>query len=116
MLLLEYRTTKELEVIDEINSFLNEIEEIANGQQIYKSMIDVLILKSRLATIQGDYREGLHKLDQAKIIADENKMTYFIELLDQEKLKISKDIKEMQKISTKNKDLSEMLQNDEIMH
>lgn len=75
LLLDELKLYGEPKVLEETTSLVQKLHNIAEEQHIYPLMVDVLILKSKLALIAGDVSLASKLIDQADQISIEKHLT-----------------------------------------
>ncbi|MCH8906560.1 MAG: tetratricopeptide repeat protein [Candidatus Heimdallarchaeota archaeon] len=83
----------EQEVLDEITSYLQAVENDAMMNHDYRLELSTALIRSRLNLIEGDHETALEKLEEVSIRATETQHTIFIQQAEDEKLKIVEEIK-----------------------
>ena len=72
MLVLEFKESKDSEVLNELNPIINKLVKVAENQKSFLVMAETLLLKSKVATISLNLTEARQLLNQAQIIAQEH--------------------------------------------
>ena len=70
MLVLEFRDSKDPEVLNELNPIIDKLFRIAENQKSYLIMAETLLLKSKIETISLKLTEARQLLNQAQIITE----------------------------------------------
>ncbi|OLS22952.1 MAG: hypothetical protein HeimC2_28510 [Candidatus Heimdallarchaeota archaeon LC_2] len=109
LLIFEYKTYKEDEVLDEVHSYLSEIYEITQEKHMFPMLVSCLILRSKLKIVEGALEGGLKYLEQAILTAEEKGLTMWLEQALTEKSKITQEYQEMKKLIENNVSLSERM-------
>ena len=72
MLVLEFKESKDPDVLNDLNPLINKLYKIAESQKSYLVMAETLLLKSKVAIISLKLTEARQLLNQAQIIAKEH--------------------------------------------
>ncbi|MFX1255862.1 MAG: tetratricopeptide repeat protein [Promethearchaeota archaeon] len=71
LLLYELRISDELEVLDEVQDLVNKLLDIAKEQHSYWLLVEIYVLKSKLALLELDMQSAHQFLAQAQLTAEE---------------------------------------------
>lgn len=102
LLLYEYKTYKEEEVLREIKSYLSQMHDVAVSELIFTNLVDSLVLQSKLAVLEGDFQAGQLLLDEAIQIAQEKGLQSLLKTAEMERDNLTKEFAEMRKMIDEN--------------
>ena len=85
LLIDELRAYGEEEVFYEVKELIQSLDEIANKQNSYSLIIDILILLAKLSMVEGDLIASQQFLDRVELIAKEKEIEYLANKVLQEK-------------------------------
>jgi hypothetical protein len=71
LLLDELKAYNEVEIFQETKDLVQTLQLLAKEQRLFPLFIDVSILRSKFALIEGDFTQATEILDQAEIMAQE---------------------------------------------
>ena len=97
LLIIEYQTYREDEVLLEIQAHIDRLFEVAQDQHLFITQVNVLILKAKMAVVNKNFDESIKLYDQAISIAEDKHLTKYIDYAKSEKDDFMNDIVEMQK-------------------
>ncbi|MHA2105446.1 MAG: tetratricopeptide repeat protein [Candidatus Hodarchaeales archaeon] len=104
ILLLEFKSTEELEVLSEVREKISYLQEIAKKYYSFSLQIEVLILKSKIAYLEDKVDESEKYLSEAMKIADEKQLNNLKIQLESEKSLLTTNLDlELGKIQLKEK-------------
>ncbi len=109
LLIIEYQTYREDEVLQEIQAHIDRLFEVAQDQHLFITQVNVLILKAKLAVVNKNFDESIKLYDLAISTAENKRLTKYIEYAKSEKDDFMNDIVEMQK-SIKLSNVSQIIQ------
>jgi len=76
-LILELKSSGEIEVLDEIRTILEKLYEIANEQESHTLLIDILVIQSKISMIDYDVSDTYSYLEHAYDIAEEHELNHY---------------------------------------
>ena len=85
LLITEYKSYNQDEVMEEIQEHLSKLHELGRGQHIVPWIIDALILKAKLAVVMGSYDAASEFIKTAEISAKNNGLPKYIDVVENEK-------------------------------
>ena len=85
LLLLELKTTNELEVLSEVKELLKKLQILAQDQHSFSLVVNTLLLRAKLAAIDGELQQALQLFDQAKITAEEKDLGNLGQIIQEER-------------------------------
>ena len=98
LLVTEYRTYQEAEVLNEIIAQTDEMQLIAMDQKAYPSVIDARILKSKIALINLNFDLADQMLEDALELAEQREMHEYLGLIRQEIDLLQNKLQELKRI------------------
>ncbi|MHA2502508.1 MAG: hypothetical protein ACXAE3_06555 [Candidatus Kariarchaeaceae archaeon] len=102
LLLDEYRSTEEPEVMDEIDGILEEMEQIAVDRDLPGTAVKILLLKSRIAVAENNFSRSLNFLEDAEKLASSHQLKYHMTIILKEKITLREDYNKIEHILKKN--------------
>jgi len=109
MLVLEFKDSKDPEVITEINPIMNKLLNIAESQQSYWIMAETLLLKAKVATISLNLTEARHLVNQAQIIAEKHGLKNLAIKISMENDELIKNLAVFEKMKLENEPMEQRL-------
>lgn len=99
LLLFELHSTNDEIILEDANKLLNRILTISGRQNSDALMIEVLILKSKFASLGYQIKIAVDYLDQARAIASEKGLNASVFKINQHQNKLLSDIEKWKKVS-----------------
>lgn len=91
LLLVEYRSFGEPEVLQEIKRLILEFEEMAQSSQSFIFKVETLMLKARFALVEGNFQQALKYMDQASMVTEEKGYKLLMKRILREKAQFEAD-------------------------
>ena len=115
LLLLEYITSKENIVLEEIHQYLREYTNVAESEHRYPAMVKGLLIRAQLSQIEGNYSEAQKLLDEASKITRQINITLLNNELNQIRDNLEAELSRMEEVINKNKDLATKMKESKIL-
>lgn len=109
LLLDELKTYNEVEIFHEVKDLIQKLQLLAKNQHSFPLIIDVSILQSKFALIEGDLTQAAEILDQAEKIAQENALGLLEKKVINEKQLLEEQHETWQDLITNNAPFHERL-------
>jgi tetratricopeptide (TPR) repeat protein len=103
MLLTELHDTSNLELLDQIQFYINQILDIAKNQKLYWLLVESYLLEVKLDLLILDMKKARETLTQAQKIAEKYSMNQLIKRLSIEEEKLLNQSKKWQKLKDSHK-------------
>jgi len=85
LLLIELRTINDVELLEEIESYINQLLDIAEKSQSYWILCETYLLQAKLSLLTFDIRKAQRFLTQAHQIAERFQLDQLLSKIDKEK-------------------------------
>ena len=108
--IIELKITPVKDTLNKTIDLVNQMYEYSKKQNVPQSLIQALILRSRLNLLHGEIEKAESQLNEALQIATEKGISYLINVLESEKDKLIADLKKWQSLISENASLVERLQ------
>lgn len=108
ILLNELHKSSNLELLDEIQSYITQILDIAKTQQWYWLLVESYLLQSKLDLIKFDLKRAQETLAQAKEIAEKYNMNQLVERIAIEQKELFTQSNKLRKLKDSNKTIVEL--------
>jgi tetratricopeptide (TPR) repeat protein len=92
LLLVELRITSELELIEEIQSFITQLLDISESQNSYFFLAETVLLQAKLSLLTFDTVKAQRFLTQAQKIAERFKLNQLTDKIGQEREDLRKEL------------------------
>lgn len=115
LLLAEYESSNEEEVMEEIFGYLDNFHNIASEKNMYPALIKSYVIKSQLAHIDGKFSNSEELLDQAASLAVEKNLGALLKEVEMVNDELKSNIERMQQLLNQNADFTEKLKHSNIM-
>ncbi|MHA1983796.1 MAG: tetratricopeptide repeat protein [Candidatus Hodarchaeales archaeon] len=115
LLLLEYSTTKENIVLEEIHNYLGEFNSVARKDYRYPAVIRGLMIEAQLSQIEGNFSIGEKKINEAISLAEERNLAALLTELEKFKTEMGQEISKLEEIIDKNVEFAEAMKNSQII-
>jgi tetratricopeptide (TPR) repeat protein len=114
ILLDEWKTYNEEEVLYEIEEILEKLSGVAQNYRSNNFLVETLILKSRLSLISGKINQANELLKQANFYAKERKLEIFSVRIENEQKLLEENIKKWESLSKSSSPISRKIKENEI--
>ncbi|MCY3413567.1 MAG: tetratricopeptide repeat protein [Candidatus Heimdallarchaeota archaeon] len=114
LLLDEYRLDEDVEVLEEIEKYLNILLEISIKQSSSNLRIETLIIKSKLLLISGDLSETDRILEEAVKIAEKDQLEHQLVKISEIKDDLRTNLRKWENLLSRNASVKEKLQEVEL--
>ncbi|OLS21935.1 MAG: Photosystem I assembly protein Ycf3 [Candidatus Heimdallarchaeota archaeon LC_2] len=94
ILLDELYQFDDCEKLETLTSLMDELYEDAQAKQLFHFMIDALVLKSKVVALNNQIEDSQFLMEQALMIAEDNKFNALKEKIVSEQIKLKEKIKE----------------------
>ncbi|MFW9993325.1 MAG: tetratricopeptide repeat protein [Candidatus Odinarchaeota archaeon] len=98
------------EVFVEARETVDRLYTLAKDQKSFSLMVNTLLLRMKLALVDGDLQRALEYLDQARITAGENSLGALVERITLEKKQLEKEFAKWKELVQRNAPVQERLQ------
>ena len=115
LLLYEYKTYEEEEVLNEIKDLIDKMYHLASKRQEYKVLIDTLILQSRLKQFENEFQDAEEILNKAITLAQDIESPVLLANVQSEKENVSQNLSKLQNIINKNQTIAEKFNSSQIL-
>ena len=115
LLLYEYKTYEEEDVLMEIKDFIERMYNLADERKEFKTLIETLILQSRLKQFENEFEDAETILHKALLLAEEIESPVMIRMVENEKENLAQYLNKLQKIVYKNLTLAEKFESSKIL-
>ncbi|MHA1719551.1 MAG: tetratricopeptide repeat protein [Promethearchaeota archaeon] len=109
MLILEFKTSKDPEILNELTLLIDRLFKIAENQGSYWVMADTLLLKSKLALLTLDIDSARKSLNQGQIIAEKYGLKNLTIKISNENDELISNLATWEKIRSDNAPIEERL-------
>lgn len=110
LLLIELRNSNDLEVLDEIQPYINQLLDIAEHQSSYKLLAEIYLLQSKLSLITLDIKKARRFLTQAQQIAERFGLSRLKTLVSNEHNRLLNQSSIWEKLKESNAPLTERME------
>ena len=110
LLLIELCNSNDLEVLDEIQPYINQLLDIAEHQSSYKLLAETYLLQSKLSLITLDIKKARRFLTQAQQIAERFGLSRLKTLVSNEHNRLLKQSSMWEKLKESNAPLTERME------
>lgn len=110
LLVFETKATGEVEVWEETKTFIHQFYTKAQHSKDVDFIGEVLLLKAKIAMIEGELPQALTFIDQAKTAATEKNVTPLMDKVEAEQQRLEADLEKWSELSLRNASLQERLQ------
>ncbi len=110
MLVLEFRDSKDPEVLNELNPIIDKLFKIAENQKSYLVMAETLLLKSKIETISLKLTEARQLLNQAQIITEKYGLRNLSIKISVENDELIKNLAVFEKMKLENEPIEQRLE------
>ena len=115
LLLIEYASSREQLVLDELHQHLDTLYKNAQKEYRYLVMIRALIIQAQLAQIEGEFSISEQTLDQALSLAGEKNLTALQHEVEKAKSEMKIELARMESVLSKNVDLADKMKHSNLM-
>lgn len=115
LLLLEYGTSKDEEVLDELRQHLDSYQLDAEKYNIYPAMIKAYQIKSQLLMVEGKFEESESVLDQAVGYAMEKNLHTLLNELKETRADLAAEVERMEILIQSNSDLATRMKKSRVL-
>jgi len=109
MLLIEFKESQDPEILNEIKPIINRLFKTAEDQGSYLVMVEILILKSKLALLSLDLLSARQYLNQGQIIAEKYGLNNLAIKISNENDELVKNLTIWEKMQSENASINERL-------
>jgi len=110
LLLIELRSSNDLEVLDEIQPYINQLLDNAEHQSSYKLLAETYLLQAKLSLITLDIKKARRFLTQAQQIAERFGLSRLTTMISNEHNKLLKQSNLWEKLKESNAPLTERME------
>ncbi|MFX1251436.1 MAG: tetratricopeptide repeat protein [Promethearchaeota archaeon] len=114
LFILEVKVSDDPNLWEEAKNQIQQLYIQAQDQRLFTIIIEALILKARLATIEGELQQTLEYYDKARETAEEKHLHLLIQKLNAEKTKFEAEIEKWQTLIQRNTSLQERLKHGQL--
>lgn len=93
-------TTRESEVLNEIDEILDKLKIIAENQNSYKIQVETMIIEAMLSLLRGDIDLTKDLFSRAQEISSLKKLSFLTQIILEKRELFEKDIEEWEKLSS----------------
>lgn len=115
LLLMEYKTYAEKEVLDEIHTHLETLNEYSKRSYTYPLLIKIQIIKSQLEMVEGNFEEAEKILENARQLAEEKNLKMLLQDVVDVQDSMVQELQEMKILLKKNATIAQRLERLSIM-
>ena len=109
LLILEYKSDENPEIMEEIKYYLSQYSKIADKRNSPAFTIDSYIIQSKMSIILGNIDESLNYLEKAKEISLEKDLTYLNDKIQKEMNRLNEEIAKHENFSINAMDLNDRI-------
>lgn len=109
LLLIELRNTNNLDILDEVQSYTIQIQDIAENFNSYWLFVETYLLQAQLKLIIFEFKEAQRILVDAMSIAQKYGQNRLVKQLTNEQNHLSKNIKKWERLKTSQAKISERM-------
>jgi len=110
ILLIDLRNTNDLEVLDELNQFIDQLLEIAEKSHSYWILCETYLLQAKLALISLDLKEARRLLTQAQQITEKYGLTLLARKISNEHDELLKKLNTWENLKDSDISLAERME------
>ena len=110
LLLIELRNTGDQEVIDELQSYINQLIDSSENNRNYYLLAETFLLQSKLALLTLDFQKSRRFLTQAQQIAERHDLHPIATKISHERDELLKNLKIYEKLKETDAPISERMQ------
>jgi len=110
LLLIELRNSNDLEVLDEIQPYINQLLDVAEHQSSYKLLAETYLLQSKLSLITLDLKKARRFLTQAQQIAERFGLSRLKKMVSNEHNRLLQQSSMWEKLKESNAPLTERME------
>ncbi|MFX0090490.1 MAG: hypothetical protein ACFFBD_01910 [Candidatus Hodarchaeota archaeon] len=107
LLLVEVKSFGDPEAWEEVKSLIHQFYEKAQDQHSFSMIVEALLLRAKVAVIDGDLRQVLKYYDQARLTAEEKNLGLLGQKVDTERKRFEAEFSSWQKLIQSNVSLQE---------
>lgn len=115
LLLFEYKTYAEKEVLDEIYTHLETLDEYSKRNYTYPLLIKIQIIKSQLEMVEGNFDDAEKILQNARQLAEEKNLKMLLQDVVDAQDSMVQELQEMKILLQKNATVAQRLEKLSIM-
>lgn len=115
LLLVEYKTYAEKDVLDDINLYLETLNEYAKRSHLYPLLLKSQIIKSQLELIEGNFELAEKILEKAKQLAKEKNLKMLLQEVVDVQDNMVQELQEMKILIKKNANIAERLEKSSLL-
>lgn len=116
LMIKELAINQRQELLDELNSIIDNLYTYAKEKLIYHIIIESLILKSKISLIEGNLKQAERLLVQSSILAEEKNLTYLVKKTESEYEEFRRQVTHWAEIIENNSPLIEKIKLTEIQN
>jgi tetratricopeptide (TPR) repeat protein len=109
LLLIELRSSNNLEILNELNSLINQLLEFAQSQNSFRILGETYLLQARLALILFDFKKARQLFSQAQKVVDKYGIKYLAIKISSEHDELLKDLEIWETLKEKKVSITERL-------
>ena len=106
LLIIEYTSSKENEVLDEIHKYLSEYISLAENENRFPALVKGLLIQAKLAQSEGNFSESQRILERGQKIADKLNIPSLITQIKNSKYDLEAELTKMEELVSKNIDIA----------
>lgn len=116
LLIVEYQSYQELEVLEEINKYLELMIEIAEKSSMNEFIISGKMIKAQLASIEGDFNKVEEIIDETIKFTEKHQLHHFQNQIMNVKSELDSQFEEMQRLTKENASFGHRLERSELLN
>jgi hypothetical protein len=114
LLVFEAKATGEMEVWKEAKTFIDQFYTQAQHRKKFMYIGESLVMKAKIAMIEGELQQALNYLEQAEVVATENDIISLINKVGIERRGLEDDLEKWNELIRNNASLQERFQQAQI--
>lgn len=115
LLIIEYTSSKESEVLDEIHNYLTEYISLAENENRFPALVKGLLIQAQLAQSEGNYSESQKLLEKGLEIAIKINIPSLIMQVENSKRDLEAELTRMEELVTKNVDIASKIKESNLL-
>lgn len=116
LLLVEYQSYQENEVLEEIHQYLEKMTSVAKASSMIESIVKGKLIQAQLASIEGNFEFAEKIIESTLIMTEENNLSYFSNQIKEVKSKLENEFDEMQELTKKNVSFGQRLEKSNLIN
>ncbi|MFX0113454.1 MAG: tetratricopeptide repeat protein [Candidatus Hodarchaeota archaeon] len=109
LLVLEYKSTGEVEIMDEITSLSRRLLAISKEKSDHPTTIKALLLQAKLSLVEGDLEIANERLAEAQLIAEKKGLGNLLQQVNQEQAQAKAELDKWHRLIAKNASIEERI-------